>query len=451
MSDHKAAEQNALDLLDDLIGRARAAGADGADAVLFESVSLGASCRLGVPEDVHRAESRDLGLRVFIGKRQAFVSSTDWASTVLDELVGRALDMARLAPEDPHCGLAEPDLLATELVDLDLFDPAEPDARTLMARAETAEAAARAVDGVTNSEGGGASWGRGSVALATSGGYAGAYSTSSHSVSCSVIAGGDDSMERDYDFASSRHLADLDDAAAIGRSAGERAVRRLGPRKVKSCQVPVVFDPRVADSLLRHFAGAINGQSVARGTSFLKDRMDEPVFADGITVVDDPHRCRGLRSKPVDGEGIANRRHDLVADGRLTTWLLDSASASQLGLRSTGHGARGTAAPPAPATTNLYMAPGTVGPAALIADIAAGLYITELIGFGVNQVTGDYSRGASGFWIENGERTYPVSELTVAGNLKEMFRALVPADDLVFRHGTNAPTLRIEGMTVAGT
>ena len=451
MPDRKAAEQNALDLLDDLIGRARAAGADAADAVAFESASLSASCRLGVPEDVQRAESRDLGLRVFIGKRQAFVSSSDTASAVLDELVGRALDMARLAPEDPHCGLAEPDLLATDLVDLDLFDGAEPDAKALMASAETAEAAARAVDGVTNSEGGGASWGRGSVALATSGGYAGAYSTSSHSVSCSVIAGDEDGMQRDYDFASSRHLADLDAATTIGRNAGERAVRRLGPRKVKSCQVPVIFDPRVADSLLRHFAGAINGQAVARGTSFLQDSLGEPVFADGVTVIDDPHRPRGLRSKPVDGEGVTNRRHDLVADGRLTTWLLDGASASQLGLRSTGHAARGTAAPPAPTTTNLYMAPGTVGPDALIADIAAGLYVTELIGFGVNQVTGDYSRGASGFWIENGELAYPVSEMTVAGHLKQMFAAIVPADDLSFRHGTNAPTLRIEGMTVAGT
>ena len=451
MSDTKAAEQNALDLLDDLIARARAAGADAADAVMFDSMALSASCRLGAPEDVERAESHDLGLRVFLGKRQAFVSSTDSASVTLDELVGRALDMARLAPEDPHCGLADSALLAATLADLDLFDPTEPDAEALMARAQTAEAAARAVKGVINSEGGGASWGRGSVALATSGGYAGAYTTSAHGVSCAVVAGGADGMERDYDHASSRHLAHLDDAATIGRSAGARAVRRVDPRKVKSCQVPVIFEPRVASSLLRHFAGAINGQAVARGTSFLKDSMGEQLFADGVAIVDDPHRPRGLRSKPVDGEGVANRRFDLVADGRLATWMLDSASASQLGLTSTGHAARGTAAPPSPATTNLYMAAGAVSPQALIADIEAGLYVTELIGFGVNAVTGDYSRGATGFWIERGEITYPVSELTVAGNLKQMFRQITPADDLTFRYATDAPTLRVDGMTVAGT
>ncbi len=450
MSDLKAAETKALDLLHDLLARAKAGGADAADAVLFESVSLGASCRLGKPEDLERAESRDLGLRVLVGKRQAFVSSNDWAPAMRAELVERALAMARLAPEDPHCGLADPALLAKDLADLDLSDTAEPDGDALVATARLAEDAGRAVKGVTNSEGGQAGWGHASVALATSGGYSGAYSSTSHSVSCSVIAGSDGGMERDYDYSAARHLADLEDAAEIGRRAGERAVKRLNPRKVKSAQIPVVYDPRVSNGLVRHFATAINGQAVARGTSFLKDAMGTQVFADGITITDDPHRPRGLRSKPVDGEGVANRPYDLVADGRLTTWMLDTASASQLGLASTGHAARGTASPPSPATTNLYMAAGDVSPQAMIADIEEGFYVTELIGFGISMVTGDYSRGAAGFWIENGEIAYPVSELTVAGNLADMFRNLTPADDLVFRYGTDAPTIRVDGLTVAG-
>lgn len=452
MTDPKAAQKKALNLLDDIIGRARKAGADAADAVMFESVSLGVSCRMGEPEDVERSESNDLGLRVLVGKRQAFVSSTDTAPAMLDELVSRALDMAKLAPEDPHCGLADPDLLATSLADLDLFDATEPDTDALMARAKTAEDAGRAVKGVTNSEGGGASWGRSTVALATSGGFGGAYSGTSQGVSCSVVAGdGDTGMERDYDYASSRFLADLEDAAEIGRRAGERCVKRLNPRKVKSAQVPVIYDPRVAGGLVGHLAGAINGQSVARGTSFLKDSMGKQIFADGITITDDPHRKRGLKSKPVDGEGVANRRCDLIADGRLTTWLLDTASARQLGLKSTGHAARGTASPPSPSTSNLYMAAGAQTPEELMADIKSGFYITELIGFGISMVTGDYSRGAAGFWIEDGQIAYPVSELTVAGNLKDMFREITPANDLEFRRGTDAPTLRVDGMTVAGT
>jgi PmbA protein len=257
-------------------------------------------------------------------------------------------------------------------------------------------------------------------------------------------------MERDYDFSSARHGGDLDGSATIGRRAGEKAVARLGPRKIASAAVPVVFDPRVSNSLLGHFAGAISGTAVARGTSFLKDRMGQAVFAPGISIVDDPHRRRGLRSKPVDAEGVANRKTALIEDGQLKTWLLDTASARQLKLRSTGHASRGIASPPGPSATNLYLAPGTQSPAALMADIAEGLYVTELIGFGVNGVTGDYSRGAAGFRIRNGKLDHPVSEVTIAGNLKDMFRALRPANDLVFRYGTDAPTLRVDGMTVAG-
>ncbi|HZD27025.1 MAG TPA: TldD/PmbA family protein [Alphaproteobacteria bacterium] len=451
MSEAGRADDNDLDLLSELIARARKAGADTADAVLFRSAALEVSWRLGSREDLERSESRDLGLRVFVGRRAAVVSSTDLSAAALDELVERGVAMARLAPEDRYGGLADPDQLCRSMPELDLDEPGEPAPDTLYERAGAAEAAALAVEGISNSDGAGAGWGRSSVALATSHGFAGAYSATSHSFHASVVAGEGTGMERDYDFSSARYVGDLEEPAAVGRRAGERAVRRLQPRKASSRRVPVVYEPRVARSLLGHFAGAISGQAVARQTSFLLDRMGEAVFPAAIRIVDDPHRPRGLASKPFDGEGVANARSDLVDGGVLQGWLLDSAAARQLGLKSTGHAARGTSGPPSPAPTNLYMEPGALSPQELIADIEEGLFVTELIGFGVNGVTGDYSRGAAGFWIEKGEIAYPVSELTIAGNLKDMFLNLTAADDLEFRFGSNAPTLRVEGMTVAGT
>jgi PmbA protein len=307
-----------------------------------------------------------------------------------------------------------------------------------------------AVKGVTNSEGGGASFGRSAIALATSEGFYGAYAGTNHGIGVAVLAGEGTAMERDYDQATARHRGDLQSAELVGKSAGERTVRRLNPRKAKSQAVPIVYDPRVSGGLIGHLAGAISGASIARGVSFLKDMMGKSVFSPAITVIDDPHRTRGLRSKPFDGEGVANQRRALVDKGVLQTWLLDCASAKQLGLSTTGHAARGTGGPPSPSPTNLYMEAGSVTPDALIADIKDGFYVSELIGMGVNGVTGDYSRGAAGFWIENGKISYPVSEITIAGNLKDMFRNLTAANDLEFRYGTNAPTVRIEGMTVAG-
>lgn len=442
---------NDVDLLSDLVAKAIRAGAESADAVMARSTSLEVSYRNGEPEDLERSESQDLGLRVLIGKRQAVVSSTDLTPATLDELVSRGIDMARASPEDAYAGLADPSLLCTDIVDLDLFDASEPTPEQLYEYAAAAEAAALAVPGVTNSEGAGAGWGEGAIALATSSGFAGGYRSSSHSFHASVLAGEGTGMERDYDFSSAHHASDLDDPETVGRNAGERAVKRLKPRKMKTVQVPVVYDPRVSRSLLGHFAGAVSGIAVARGTSFLKDRLNEPVFADGIRVVDDPHRPRGLSSKPFDGEGVRNRRMVIVEDGRLQTWFLDSSAARQLGMTTTGHAARGTGGPPAPSPTNLYMEAGTASPEDMIAAIDNGFYITELIGFGVNGVTGDYSRGAAGFWIEKGKLSFPVSELTVAGNLKDMFKALTPANDLEFRYGTNVPTVRIDGMTVAGS
>jgi PmbA protein len=441
---------NELDLLQDLIGRARRAGADAADAVLFEGASLSHARRLGKTEKLERSEGHDLGLRVFIGRRQAVVSSTDWSPDALSELVERAVAMARAVPEDPYCGIADPAQIAREWPVLDMLDPEEPSAEVLIERARAAEEAALAVSGVTNSEGAEAGWGRSKVALAASNGFAGAYAGSSHGVSASVIGGTGTGMERDYDFASAIYAADLRDPASVGKTAGERAVKRLGARKMSTCCCPVVFDPRVARGFIGYLLGAISGPAIARGTSFLKDRLGERVFPEAITIIDDPHRRRGLRSKPFDGEGVANRRRAIVDNGVLTTWLLDLRSARQLGLQTTGHAARGTSSPPGPAATNVWIEPGAATREQLIADIESGFYVTEMMGMGVNGVTGDYSRGAAGFWIDKGEITFPVSEMTVAGNLKDMFLRLVAADDLEFRAGADSPTLRIDDLTVAG-
>jgi PmbA protein len=436
--------------LERLLTASRAAGADAADALFVESISSSVSYRLGKLEDVERAESRDLGLRVFVGRRVAFVSSTDFSQDALAQLPARAIAMARLAPEDKYAGLAPRERLAKDVPSLDLEDPNEPTADALVELARSVEAAAMSVPGVTNSEGGGASFGRSAVALATSDGFFGRYAGTSQGIGVSVLAGEGTAMERDYDQTSARHGQDLQSAAAVGTSAGERAVRRLNPRKAKSQAVPIVYDPRVSGGLVGHFAGAISGASIARGVSFLKDKMGKDVFSSAVTIVDDPHRIRGLRSKPFDGEGVANNRRELVTRGVLNSWLLDCASAKQLGLETTGHASRGTGGPPSPSSTNLYLEAGQLSPEALIADIKDGFYVTELIGMGVNGVTGDYSRGVAGFWIENGNIAYPVSEITIAGNLTEMFRNLTAANDLEFRYGTNAPTLRVEGMTVAG-
>lgn len=437
-------------LLDDLLKKAKARGADGADGMLARSISLSHAQRLGEIEKLEREESFDLGLRVFRGQKQAVVSSTDLSAEALDELVDRALAMAATVPDDPWCGLADPDQLSTAVHELDMVDADEPDGEDLVAMARTCEDAARAVEGITNSEGASAGWSRTQVALAATNGFSGAYARTDFGVGVSVIAGEGTDMEGDYDYSQAVFRSDLEDPAKTGTSAGTRAVARLGARKMPTVTVPIVYDPRVAGGLLGHLTGAINGSAVARGTSFLKDSLNTPVFAPGITIVDDPHRPRGLRSKPFDGEGLANDRLNLVEDGVLTTWLLDLATARQLGLTSCGRASRGTSAPPSPSPTNLYLEAGAPTPDELMADIDSGLYITSLMGMGVNGVTGDYSRGAGGFWIEGGKVSFPVTELTVASNLKDMYRNLRPANDLVFRYGTNSPTVRIDGMTVAG-
>lgn len=442
---------HSLDLLGDLVAKARKAGADAADAVLIDSVSVSVGWRLGQLENMERSESGDVGLRVLIGRRQAMVSSSDRSREALDQLVDRAVSMARVVPEDPYAGLAEPDQLARHFPDLGCCDPHEPTVQDFLDLVRRAEETARTQPGITNSEGAEAGYGRSDVAIVGSNGFSHAYGVTSSSLSVAVLAGdGQSGMERDYDYTSAVHFSDLRSPEDVGQEAARRTVRRLGGRKMSTAQVPVLFDPRVSRGLLGSFAGAVNGAGVARGTSFLKDHMGKPVFARGVRIIDDPLRPRGLRSRPCDGEGVKVAPLTLIEDGVLQSWLLDCRSARQLGLVSTGHAARGTASPPGPSASNLYMEAGAVTVAELLGDIKQGFYVTDLFGQGVNGVTGDYSRGAAGFWIENGELAFPVSEMTIASNMKDMFLNLTPANDLVFRHGVDCPTLRIDGMTVAG-
>jgi PmbA protein len=444
-------DQTALtDRAERLVKAALRAGADAADAVVVRSMSLSIEVRDGAVGESESAEGDDLGLRVVVGKRQAVVSTNDMTGDASAALAERAVAMARVAPEDKYAGLADASLLAHDFPDLELIDPQLPTVARLEELARAAEAAGLAVKGVTKSGGASASAGIGGMVLVTSHGFRGAYLGSTHGISMTAIAGEGTGMERDYDYSSVRHAADLDQPDKIGRSAGMRAIERLNPRKVTTCKVPVVFDPRVAGSLVSHLASAVNGASVARKTSFLRDKMGQKLFADGIHIIDDPLRKRGLRSHPFDGEGVAGKTLALIDDGVLRSWILDCATARELGLTTTGHANRGVSSGPSPGASNLHLEAGKASPDALIADIKDGFYVTDLIGMGVNMVTGDYSRGASGFWIENGKKSYAVSEVTIAGHLLDIFRTLTPANNLEFRYGTNAPTLRIEGLTVAG-
>jgi PmbA protein len=433
-----------------LVELACKAGVDAADVIYSGEASTGIQVRLGELEEVGRSEGEEIGLRVFVGRRSASVSSSDLSDEAMRALVERAAAMAGEAPEDPYAGLAPEDrLLKGEGAAVDGDDGGDPSPADLKRLALAIEDAARSVAGVTNSEGAGVSASRSVVALATSHGFCRGYGTTGYSGMASVIAGAGGAMQRDYSHHYVRHFADLEGPETLGRRAGERAVARLDSGKLPSGRMTVVFDPRVAGSLIGHFAGAITGSAITRRTSFLIGKEGERIFAPGIVVRDDPHRPRGLGSRPFDGEGLPTGPSDLIADGRLTGWLLDSASARQLGRAPTGHATRSSGAPGA-GTSNVHMEPGPLSPGELMADVKRGLYVTQLIGQGVNPVTGDYSRGASGFIVENGEITSAVAEITIAGNLLDMYRELTPASDLVHRRSINVPTLRIEGMMVAG-
>jgi PmbA protein len=444
-------DQTALSTLAQrLVEAAKRAGADAADAVAVRGVSQGVEVRDGRVEESERSEGDDVGLRVLVGRRQAVVSTNDVSGDGVARLAERAVAMAKVAPDDKYVGLADPSLLTREFPDLDLLDPVVPTVAELERRAQEAEAAALRVKGVSKSGGASASAGIGGMVLVTSAGFHGSYLRSSQGISMTAISGEGTGMERDYDYTSAPHASDLESPERVGRIAAERAVARANPRKAETCKVPVVFDPRVSGSLVGHLVGAINGASIARKTSFLKDRLGAQLFASNIRIIDDPLRRRGLRSQSFDAEGVKVKKLAIIDEGVLTSWLLDSATARELGLTTTGHAHRGVSSSPSPGPFNLHLEAGEATPTELMSDIKQGFYVTDLIGSGVNGVTGDYSRGASGFWIEDGKLTYPVSEVTIAGHLFDIFKSLVPANDLEFRYGVNAPTVRIEGLTLGG-
>ncbi len=444
-------QRDAEKILSAVLADARRAGADAADAVLYHAVSHGVSWRMGKLEDVERSEGLDLGVRLLFGQRQASVSTTDVSKASLGALVERCASMAKAAPEDPYVGLAPKERLAkAPFADLDLGDYAEPGTEALKDRARQCEEAALAVKGIVNSSGAGANYGEGRKWFATSHGFFGESGGSHHSVSVSVVAEDAGGMETDYDYDSKTHYADMRAPEAIGRRAGERTVARLSPRRVKSQTAPVIFDNRVSNSLLSHLSGAANGAAVARGVSFLKNKLGERIFPAGMDVVDDPFIKRGHGSRPFDGEGVAAKAFNLIDDGVLTQWLLNSAQARQLKLETNGRATRGAAGGPGSGSTNLYLKAGPKTPAQLLADIGTGLLVADMFGPQVNSNNGDYSVGCSGFWVEKGERQYPVNEITIAGNLLDMYNSLVAANDLEFRGATNAPSLFVGAMTVAG-
>lgn len=438
-------------LLADVVAAALKAGADAAEAVGAQRSALGINVRLGELEEVEREESRDLGLRVFVGKRQATVSGSDISKEARAKLIERAVAMARLAPEDPYGGLAPKERLAKgPFPDLDLYDPQEPSPESLEEVARAAEDAARANPKVTNSEGGSASASSSHWRLVTSTGFSGVYQASAFSMTASVVAGDGETMESGYDGRSARWRADLPTPESIGEEAARRAVQRLGARKIDSTTAPVIFENRSAMSLIGPLIGAISGPSIARGTSFLKDKLNAQVFAKGVNLVDDPHKVRGLGSSPFDDEGVENRRWALIEDGVLTTWLMNSAAARQLGLETTGHASRGLAGAPGVSVSNLTLEAGSRSQAELMADAGKGVLITSMFGPSLNGNTGDWSVGCSGFWFEGGEIAYPVTEITVAGNLIDIYGRLIPGSDLEIRGAANAPSLLVDGLAIAG-
>jgi PmbA protein len=439
-----------LNIAADVMARALKLGATSAEAMAVERRDTEVSIRQSVVEKLEQAEAKEIGLRVFAGQSSAIIAGSVLTSEGLNRLAERCVQMAKLAPPDPHSGLADPQQLAVGMIDLDLVSADYPSAAQLQAMAMEAESVALAVPGITKSNGAGASASDRFIALVASNGFSRSYRRTGFGLSASVIAGDGTTMERDYDGTSAAHFSDLETPEKIGRTAAERTVKRLNPRKLSSQSVPVIFDRRVSASLLGHLAGAINGGAIARGVSFLKEDMEKQIFKTNINVIDDPLRVRGPSSRGFDGEGLPVQRRALIDKGVLTGWVLDLRSARQLGLTPTGNGSRGLASPPSASTSNMHMEAGLDSPEAMMKAIGKGLLITDFIGSSINSATGDYSRGASGFWIENGEIAYPVSEITVAGNLRDMFASITPANDLIFKGSTNAPSCLIEGMTIAG-
>ncbi len=436
-----------------LLDAARKAGAEAADAAAVAGTSLSIDVRGGALEQAERAEAIDIGLRVLIGRRQACVSASDTSDETIRTMAERAVAMAREAPEDPHVGLADPEQLARhwDLAALELDDPApEPEPAALEEAARRAEAAALEVAGVTKSDGAGAGYSRRHSHIAASNGFSGGLSRTSTGIGCTAITGSGTKMERDSNHEARVFAADLPSAEEIGRIAGERTAARAGSRKPPSGAFPVIYDERIAAGLIGHLLSAINGTAIARGASWLSNAMDQQVLSAGLTLTEDPLRPRVFGARPFDGEGLPTAARDIVRDGRLTGWVLDLATARKLGLPSTANAARGISHPPSPAPHPVSLSQGGQSPQALMSDMGTGLLVTSLIGASINPTTGDYSRGASGFWVEKGEIAYPVNECTIAGNLRDMLKTLVPANDAVAHRSHRVPSLLVEGLTIAG-
>ena len=439
-------------LTEALLVQARKAGADAADALAVSGNSQSIDIRQGKLEQAERSEGVEVGLRVLIGTRQACVSASDISPATLARLAERAVAMAREAPEDPTVGLADDGQLARtwDIAAFDLCDPtAEPDPAELEAHARAVEAAALETPGITQVEAS-AGWSQRDMHLATSGGFAGGYSRSSRSLSAVAFTGSGTNMERDWAGEGRIYAADMPSAQEIGTLAAQRTLERAGSVKPPTGAYPVLFDERIASSLIGHLLSAINGASIARGASWLMDGLGRQILPTGMSVIEDPHRPRIPGSRPFDGEGLPTARRMIVQDGVLTGWTLDLATARKLGMQSTANASRGTSAPPSPSTSNIDLTPGTATRADLLRDMGTGLLVTSMIGATINPTTGDYSRGAAGFWVENGELKYPVNECTIAGNLRDMLLRMTAANDAKAHHSTRVPSLLVEGLTLAG-
>jgi PmbA protein len=449
-----AKQLNDKDVMNILIDTALSNGASAADCVLSRSRGLSLTRRLGKDETIERYEDFDTGLRVFVGNKIASVSTNENSEFAIKEVAKRAVDMAKIAPQDDFSLIASQETLDEFPIDnsisVDSYDEVEPNIDIIRDRAKEVEDSALSVKGITNSDGADASWGEGKTLLMTSNGFFGSSKKSNHSVSVVVIAEKDGKMERDYDYSSKVFGKDLRNSNQIGIEAAKKTLARMGATKPLTGKYPVIFDPRVSRSIASHFASAINGSAIARKTSFLKDMLNKQIANPAINIIDDPFLKRGLGSRLFDAEGLGSRKYTLIKDGVLQQWLLDLSSAKQLNLKPSGNAKRGISGPPSPGTSNFMISPGDVTPENLIKNVSEGFFVTDMIGSSVSMITGDYSRGASGFWIKNGELSIPITEATIAGNLKEMFMTLKPANDIDYSHSINSPTLLIEGMTIAG-
>ena len=449
-----AKQLNDKDVMNILIDTALSNGATAADCVLSRSRGLSLTRRLGKDETIERYEDFDTGLRVFVGNKIASVSTNDNSEAAIRDVAKRAVDMAKIAPKDDFSLIASQETLndfpIQNSISVDSYDEVEPSIDIIRDRAKEVEDSALSVKGITNSDGADASWGEGETLLMTSNGFFGSSKKSNHSVSVVVIAEKDGKMERDYDYSSKVFGKDLRNSNQIGIEAAKKTLARMGATKPLTGKYPVIFDPRVSRSIAGHFASAINGSAIARKTSFLKDMLNKQIANPAINIIDDPFLKRGLGSRLFDAEGLGSRKYTLIKDGVLEQWLLDLSSAKQLNLKPSGNAKRGISGPPSPGTSNFMISPGDVTPENLIKNVSEGFFVTDMIGSSVSMITGDYSRGASGFWIKNGELSIPITEATIAGNLKEMFMTLQPANDIDYSHSINSPTLLIEGMTIAG-